>query len=41
MPDSNRQLEFYLILHRTNVQATDSYLLEHKDQIRVRIERLS
>ncbi|WP_367947490.1 hypothetical protein [Acinetobacter sp. BY484] len=40
MPDSNRQLEFYLILNGTNVQATDSDLLDHKDQIRVSVEGL-
>lgn len=41
MPDSNRQLQFDLMLNGSNVQATDGYLPDHNDQVRVRIEGLT
>lgn len=38
MPDSNRQLQFDLKLSNSGFQATDGYLPDHDDQVRVRIE---
>lgn len=37
MPDSNRQLQFDLKLSDLDFQATDGYLPDHDDQVRVRI----
>ena len=41
MPDSNRQLQFDLNLSDLDFQATDGYLPDHDDQVRVRIEGLT
>ena len=41
MPDSNRQLQFDLKLRNLDFQATDGYLPDHDDQVRVRIEGLT
>lgn len=41
MPDSNRQLQFNLMLRGSIFQATDGYIPDHKDQVRVRIEGLT
>lgn len=41
MPDSNRQLQFDLKLSNLDFQATDGYLPDHDDQVRVRIEGLT
>ena len=41
MPDSNRQLQFDLKLSNSDFQATDGYLPDHDDQVRVRIEGLT
>ena len=41
MPDSNRQLQFDLKLRSSYFQATDGYLPDHDDQVRVRIEGLT
>ena len=41
MPDSNRQLQFDLKLRSSDFQATDGYLPDHDDQVRVRIECLT
>lgn len=41
MPDSNRQLQFDLKLRDSYFQATDGYLPDHDDQVRVRIEGLT
>lgn len=41
MPDSNRQLQFDLKLRDSRFQATDGYLPDHNDQVRVRIEGLT
>ncbi|MDQ9022346.1 hypothetical protein RFI02_14660 [Acinetobacter sichuanensis] len=41
MPDSNRQLQFDLKLSNLDFQATDGYLPDHNDQVRVRIEGLT
>ncbi|WP_228269798.1 hypothetical protein [Acinetobacter oleivorans] len=41
MPDSNRQLQFNLILRNSSFQATDGYVPDHKDQVRVKIEGLT
>lgn len=40
MPDSNRQLEFYLTFNREKIEATDGFAPDHKDQVRVRIKGL-
>ncbi|WP_228256757.1 hypothetical protein [Acinetobacter sp. WCHAc060033] len=41
MPDSNRQLQFDLKLSNLDFQATDGYLPDYDDQVRVRIEGLT
>lgn len=41
MPDSNRQLQFNLVLRKSSFQATDGYIPDHKDQVRVKIEGLT
>ena len=41
MPDSNRQLQFDLKLRNSDFQATDGYLPDHDDQVRIRIEGLT
>lgn len=41
MPDSNRQLQFDLKLSNSDFQATDGYLTDHANQVRVRIEGLT
>ena len=41
MPDSNRQLQFDLKLRSSYFQATDGYLPDHDDQVRVRIQGLT
>lgn len=41
MPDSNRQLQFNLVLRKLSFQATDGYIPDHKDQVRVKIEGLT
>lgn len=41
MPDSNRQLQFNLVLRNSSFQATDGYIPDHKDQVRVKIEGLT